>query len=213
MKDIKKIIISLTLSLIVVILVQVIWNKSVKNDMLVYMATKDIYEGEKLYEDSFVKIKVKPNSNIIGSYKLDMTGKIAACNIAKGKIIEEGDLTGKENENSNKEYEYITIEVKNISDSLAYQLKKGDYINIYYTSKGKDVNGMVKDKTSINGLDDTSTARIFENIKVIGLYDMTGNEVLEGSQFNAIMIRVKNEEALLISNIKTCGTFSISSVK
>ena len=214
MKDTKKILISLIASLLIVLIVQVLWNNLVKEDKQVYLVKKDIYKGERITDDAVVKIKVKQSSNLKSSYNLDIKDKLASVNMQQGKLLTQEDLMDYSvRDNVEEEYEYITIELKNIADSLAYQLKKGDNINVYYTSKDKDINSKIGDKTYIDGLDSTSTVRIFENIKVIGLYNSSGTEIINDGQYSAIMLRVKKEDAILISNIKAYGTFNISYVK
>lgn len=213
MKNIKKIIISFAVALLVVIVIQLVWNKFDKNSVSVYVATKDIYKGEMILKEDIKEIKVGRDSEINKYIDVEVENKIAKENIVSGKVLENSDITSKKvDESEDESYEYLTIEVKEVSDSLAYQLKKGDYINVYYTTKNKKLNSIVSKGEAIE-TDLNTTFRIFENIKVIGLYDSAGIEVDSGEQYKAIMLRVKKEEAMLVSNIKSEGTFTISTVK
>lgn len=213
MKSIKKIIISFALSFLVVIVMQLVWNKFGKSDVSLYVATKDIYKGEKILKQDIKEIKVKKNKSIVKYVNVGVENKIAKENIVSGKVLESSDITSEKLEKSDVEsYEYITIEIKDVSDSLAYQLKKDDYINVYYTTKNKKLDNILTNREAIE-TEINTTFRIFENIKIIGLYDSMGTEVSSGEQYKAIMLRVKAEDAILISSIKSEGTFTVSTVR
>lgn len=210
MKNIKKIIISFVISLIVVLIVQVIWNNFNKDSLSIYVALKDIYKGEKILKDDIKEIKVQNNSSLVKYSNIKIDNQFANENIVCGKVLESNDLTTKK---ADEQYEYLTIEVKDISDALAYQLKKGDYINVYYTTKNKELYNIANNKEEVVETDLNITFKMFENIKVIGLYDSSGIEVNEGSQYKAIMLRVEEKEAIIVSSIKSEGTFSVSILK
>lgn len=214
MKSIKKIIISSAVALLVVIVVQIIWNKLGNNSVSIFVASKDIYKGEKILKEDVKEIRVHKNSEINKYSNIKIENKIAKANIVSGKILENTDIGIEETQNNEEQsYEYVTIEVKDVSNSLAYQLKKGDYINVYYTTKNKELNSEIFNKAEKVETDLNITVRIFENIKIIGLYDTLGIEVNNGEQYKAIMLRVKKDEALILSNIKAEGTFTVSTVK
>lgn len=214
MKGIKKIILSFLVSLIIVIIIQFVWAEFGDNSVSVYVAINDIYKGEKILKENVKEIKVQKNSEISKYYNIKIENKFAKENIVSGKLLENNDLASKNVEVFEDEsYEYITIELKEVSDALAYQLKKGDYINVYYTTNNKKLNSVLTDKNKTIETDLNITFRIFENIKVIGLYDSDGAETNIGKQYKAIMLRVKKEEAILVSNIKKEGTFTVSTVK
>ncbi len=213
MKNTKKIIISFAISLVILIIIQIIFGKVFKNENVeIYVATKDIYKGEKIIESSLKKIKVQKNNNIKNYYNVDIVNKFAKINIVSGKVLENSDVVDKVNKESVENYEYITLEIKNISSGLAYQLKEGDFVNVYYTAKEKDIKGVLGEKETLSSVGDNKTIKIFENIKVEGLYDSLGNKVNE-QQYNAIMLRVSKDDAMLISNIKQEGEFNISLIK
>jgi len=213
-KSIKKVVISFCVALFVVVVVQFVWNKFDKNNVSIYVANSDIYKGEKILKEDIKEFKVERYSDISKYSNVNIESKVAKENIIAGKILEKSDVTSEKVEyNEDESYEYLTIELKDVSDSLAYQLKTGDYINVYYTSKNKKLDSVLANKEETIETELNTTFRIFENIKVIGLYDSIGVEVNSGEQYKAIMLRVKTEEAILVSNIKDEGIFTVSLVK
>ena len=214
MNNIKKITIAFLIALIVVVIIEIMWSKFGTKQTNIYVATQEIYKGEKILESDVKKISLNRVGNIDKYINSNMVGKTAKNNICANKIILKEDITEKEAEITEDEsYEYITIEVKNISDSLAYQIKKGDYINVYYTTKNRKLENLFIDKEEVIQNDLSITYRIFENTKVIGLYNTIGQEVKDDSQYNGIMLRVKSEDAMFVSNIKDEGVFTTSILK
>lgn len=214
MNNIKKITIAFLVALVLVVIIEIVWSKFGTKQTSIYVAVKEIYKGEKILETDIKKISLNHVSDISKYINNDIVGKIAKNNISSDKIISSEDITQKELElEDNESYEYITIEVKSISDSLAYQIKKGDYINVYYTTKNKKLENLFIGKEEVIQNDLSITYRIFENTKVIGLYNTIGQEVKDGNQYNGIMLRVKREDAMFVSNIKDEGVFTISILK
>ena len=80
MKNVKKIVVSLVISIFLVILLQIVWNNIVKTEKQIYIALKDIYKGEKINENELVKIKVTSNSKMSNCYNLDVINKFARKN-------------------------------------------------------------------------------------------------------------------------------------
>ena len=214
MNNIKKITIAFLIALIIVVVIEVVWSKFGTKQSNIYVAVKDIYKGEKIQENDVRKISLNTVSGINKYAENDIVGKIAKNNISQDKIVLKEDITSKKLEIEDDEsYEYITIEVKSISDSFAYQIKKGDYINVYYTTKNRKLENLFINKEQVLQNDLSITYRIFENTRVIGLYNTVGQEVKEGSQYAGIMLRVKKEDALFVSNIKDEGVFTTSILK
>ena len=214
MNNIKKITIAFLIALIIVVVIEVVWSKFGTKQSNIYVAVKEIYKGEKIQENDVRKISLNTVSGINKYAENDIVGKIAKNNISQDKIVLKEDITSKKLEIEDDEsYEYITIEVKSISDSFAYQIKKGDYINVYYTTKNRKLENLFINKEQVLQNDLSITYRIFENTRVIGLYNTVGQEVKEGSQYAGIMLRVKKEDALFVSNIKDEGVFTTSILK
>lgn len=214
MNNIKKITIAFLIALIIVVVIEVVWSKFGTKQANIYVAVKEIYKGEKIQENDVRKISLNTMTGINKYAENDIVGKIAKNNISQDKIVLKEDITSKKLEIEDDEsYEYITIEVKSISDSFAYQIKKGDYINVYYTTKNRKLENLFINKEQVLQNDLSITYRMFENTRVIGLYNTVGQEVKEGSQYAGIMLRVKKEDALFVSNIKDEGVFTTSILK
>lgn len=210
MNNTKKLIISFVISLFVVLAFKIIWNMfSSNNETEILMLTKDVYKGEKITKEDYKVIKVIGNNNITNESNVGVRSKVAKETLEEGKILNNNDLIDeKAFETSDEKYEYISIEIKDISDAVAYQLAKGQNINVYFTSReviaGQNVQNIVSD---------TKTVKVLGNKKIIGLYDSLGREVTKDDLYSAILLRVSSEEAMTISNIKDEGAFNITLIK
>lgn len=212
MKKYKKLVISLCVSLVILGVSRVIYSNITKNnEVTVKIVTKDIYKGEKIPESIIQTVKLERKNDMEKYQNIDISGKVASKNIASGKILEDEDLTNDNVKNEDESYEYVTIDIKNASDGLAYQLKKGDKVSLYYTLKDKEIT-MVSENVTSN-IEKVKTIRLFEELEVIGLFDVSGNEIKEIGQFSNIMFRVDKNDAMTIANIKNEGTFSVALIK
>lgn len=210
MKNTRKILISFMISLCIVLIFQVIFNSMFKSDnKTIYVLNKDIYKGEKITKEDLKNITVSNKLDMKDNFDINYDNKVAKENLSKGQVLSNENISNKKDlGESGEKYEYVSIEIKNISDAMAYQLKKGDNINVYFTSRdiaGKNESGSI--------VQNTKTIKVLENKNIIGVYDSSGNEVVSGDVYNAIILRVTNEEAINISNIKEEGKFNISLVK
>lgn len=214
MKKYKKIVISLCVSLVILGVFQVIYSNITKNnEVTVKIVTKDVYKGEKIPESIIQTVKIERKNDMEKYQNIDISGKVASKNITSGKILENEDLTNDNVENVDESYEYVTIDIKNASDGLAYQLKKGDKVSLYYTLKDKEINTVSSSENIISNIEKVKTIRLFEELEVIGLFDVSGNEIKEIGQFSNIMFRVDKNDAMTIANIKNEGTFSVALIK
>lgn len=198
------------ISLCIVLIFQVIFNSMFKLDnKTIYVLNKDIYKGEKITKEDLKNITVSNKLDMKDNFDINYENKVAKENLSKGQVLSNENISNKKDlGESGEKYEYVSIEIKNISDAMAYQLKKGDNINVYFTSRdiaGKNESGSI--------VQNTKTIKVLENKNIIGVYDSSGNEVVSGDVYNAIILRVTNEEAINISNIKEEGKFNISLVK
>lgn len=215
MRKTKKIIISLCISLALLCIVRFVYtNISEAKEITVKVVTKDVYKGERISESIIRNVKIDRNSDMAKYSNVDISNKVASRNIVSGKILEAEDVIDKEEQlGEDDKYEYITIEVKNASDGLAYQLKKGDTVSLYYTVKDKEINQIGSNDTVITKVDNMKTIRLFEDLEVIGLFDASGNEIKEQGQYSTVMFRVEKENSMVIANIKSEGTFSVALIK
>ena len=215
MKNSKKLIISLCISLVILGVCELIYSKTLKeNEVEIKVATEDIYKGETISEEIIKRIKIKKNSDLNKYGNVDVSEKVASRNILAGKILEEGEVSEKiDNKKDEENYEYVTIEVKNISDGLAYQLKKGDKVNLYYTVKDKQINAIEQENNIKNSIENIKTIRLIEHLEVINVFDASGNVTNDKGIYSAIMFRVTENQAITIANIKSEGTFSVTLIK
>jgi len=206
----KKILISFVISLCIVLVFQFVFNNLFKSDNeTIYFLNKDVYKGEKITKEDLKNVIVSSKLDMKDSFNIDYTNKVAKENLSKGQVLSKNNIIEKEElEETNEKYEYISIEIKSISQAVAYQLKKGDSINVYFTSR--DISS---ENTSQSIVQNTKTIKVLENKKIIGLYDSSGNEVIDNDVYNAIVLRVTTEEAMKLSNIKEEGNFNISLVR
>lgn len=210
MNKTKKILISFVISLCIVLVFQFVFNNLFKSDsQTIYILNKDIYKGEKITKEDLKSITVSSKLDMKDCFNVDYAGNLAKGNLIKGHVLSSCDFAEKEQlEKTEEKYEYISIEIKSISQAMAYQLKKGDNINIYFTSRD-----ITDENSSKSIVENNKTIKILENKKIIGLYDTSGNEVGDNEVYNAIVLRVTDDEAISISNIKEEGSFNISLVK
>lgn len=210
MNKTKKILISFVISLCIVLVFQFVFNNLFKSDNeTIYFLNKDVYKGEKITKEDLKNVIVSSKLDMKDSFNIDYTNKVAKENLSKGQVLSKNNIIEKEElEETNEKYEYISIEIKSISQAVAYQLKKGDSINVYFTSR--DISS---ENTSQSIVQNTKTIKVLENKKIIGLYDSSGNEVIDNDVYNAIVLRVTTEEAMKLSNIKEEGNFNISLVR
>ena len=215
MKNSKKIIISLCISLVILGVCELIYSKALKgNEVEIKVITEDVYKGEIISEEIIKRIKIKKNSNLNKYANVDVSEKVASRNILAGKILEEGDVLEKtDNKKDDENYEYVTIEVKNISDGLAYQLKKGNKVNLYYTVKDKQISAIGQENNIKSSIENIKTIRLIENLEVIDVFDAAGNTTKDKGIYSAIMFRVTENQAITIANIKSEGTFSVTLIK
>ena len=92
-------------------------------------------------------------------------------------------------ENYKVKKEYINIK---LNENLNYNIKKGDIVNIYYTSK---------DKSKL----------ILENIEIINSYNKEGIE--SNKNITQILIGINGDDVSIINSLKEGGLFDISIVK
>ena len=82
---------------------------------------------------------------------------------------------------------------------------------VYYTAKTKDVSNAIRDKQRLYSTNDSTglvTCLLFETVEVISTHDRTGKETKD-SIVTDILVRLNKEEAILVANLKSQGTFDI----
>lgn len=150
----------------------------------VYILNQDIKEGQNIKEEYFDIEYVKNNNFHFNNKNEEYVFK---CDLKKGQILNDTLVINKENYKVKKEY----INIK-LNENLNYNIKKGDIVNIYYTSK---------DKSKL----------ILENIEIINSYNKEGIE--SNKNITQILIGIKSDDVSIINSLKEGGLFDISIVK
>lgn len=150
----------------------------------VYILNQDIKEGQNI-KDEYFDIEYVKNNNFHFNNKNEEY--VFKCDLKKGQILNDTLVINKENYKVKKEY----INIK-LNENLNYNIKKGDIVNIYYTSK---------DKSNL----------ILENIEIINSYNKEGIE--SNKNITQILIGIKSDDVSIINSLKEGGLFDISIVK
>ena len=150
----------------------------------VYILNQDIKEGQNI-KDEYFDIEYVKNNNFHFNNKNEEY--VFKCDLKKGQILNDTLVINKENYKVKREY----INIK-LNENLNYNIKKGDIVNIYYTSK---------DKSKL----------ILENIEIINSYNKEGIE--SNKNITQILIGIKSDDVSIINSLKEGGLFDISIVK
>ncbi|MBR6688648.1 MAG: hypothetical protein IKL68_01365 [Clostridia bacterium] len=212
----KKILISAVITLVILLLsIGVLELVSNKDIVEIPIVTKDINEGDEISQNiSYIEIKLKTVekdilTNIVK--KEEIVNMVASKNISKGEILVKNKLISKENYLIKTEnLEYVSLPVKNATEGVAYRIKSGDKINVYYTAKRKLVESILKNKVKVystNKEDTMVTCLLYQNIEVVALTNNLGIEVADGTATN-ILVRITSEEILEFANLKEQGIFT-----
>jgi hypothetical protein len=116
------------------------------------------------------------------------------------KIIEGG---------ANKEK--IAIEIADEASMLAYQIKKGDKVNLYFTGKQSVLENIASKYENVLA-SNLTTIKILESEEILGIYDKDGISS-ENENFlipTSIVFGVSKENAEVINNLRNQGEFNIT---
>lgn len=217
MLNIKKILISAVISLIVIVIASFVMKLlDDKNMVLVPIATSKIEEGCVLNNIVYIQAKLKNISkdvleNVVEERELPKL--VAGCSIQKGELVVKDKVVLKEEYlDKIKGLEYISLPIKGATEGVAYKLKNGDRINVYYTAKRKSVEGILKSKLKVYSStkeESMVTCLLYQNVEVVMITNNLGVEVTDGSATN-IVVRLKSEEVLELANLKEQGVFTYS---
>lgn len=218
MNKTKKIIISLTLSLVILLIFNYILTlKSSSNFIKIPILNVDKYKGEMVSNKdiSYIELKKttqteKINENIFKIQELEKY--ILNQNVAQGELLLNGLFVSiDEKLESTENYQYVCIPISSSSNVTCSKLNNESLVTIYYTGKIKDVDNVLKDKEKIyssDSLDGLVTCKLIENVQVISKHNMTGS-TNEESVITDIFVRLTKENVMLVTNLKALGTFDI----
>ena len=218
MSKIKKILISLIISLVIVLICTGVLSLISNNEVLkVPIAIERIEEGETIKRNiSYVEIDLKDiNKEVLDNIleESELEYYIANKTIEKGELIFKRDGISREDYLiKTKDLEYVSLPIKSATEGVAYKLKQGDKINVYYTAKRKLVDSILKSKIKLYSSSNEETmvtCLLYQNIEVVSLTDNMGRTVNDGTA-TEILVRLKNDEVLEFANLKDQGVFTYS---
>lgn len=215
MEKTKRIIVSLLISLVVILTVNIITVNYAKEDYIsVSIFNKGMFKGSKVQEKDISTIQVK-KTNESAYLKQDVTqflGKTLMTDVEQGEIVFLNQFGNSEEILEKQEgYKYISIPITETSYPTCNKLRKGDKVSLYYTAKSKNISNAIKDKQRLYSnteKDGFVTCLLFDSVEVISFHDSTGKET-GGGITTSILLRLNTEDVLLIANLKEQGTFDV----
>ena len=220
MTSIKKILISAVIALIILLISTGVLNIITNKDVIqVPVLSKNLQEGLEL-DGNVIYLEIKLNGiskdileNIVK--KEELNNLVASRDLLKGEILLMDKIISKDEYLIKMEnLEYISLPIKDATEGVAYKLKKGDKINVYYTAKKRLVDGLLNNKTKVystNKEETLVTCLLEQDVEVISLTNNMGLEVTDGTATN-IIIRLPRDKILEITNLKEQGIFTYSLV-
>lgn len=213
----KKIIISLGVSLLVLLIGNYIVISFANSRYIeIPVFSEDILKGKtiKIQDITYIQVKnTKENKRILeNSLIKNFEGGVLIQDVTKGEIVTLDKFIDQENIlETDINYKYISLPISELSYPTCNKLKKGDEITIYYTAKNKAVANAIKDKQRLYSNTDSEglvTCLLYEKVEVISTHDSTGKETKD-NVITDILVRLNAEDAILIANLKSQGTFDI----
>lgn len=220
MTSIKKILISAVIALIILLISTGVLNIITNKDVIqVPVLSKNLQEGLEL-DGNVIYLEIKLNGiskdileNIVK--KEELNNLVASRDLLKGEILLMDKIISKDEYLIKMEnLEYISLPIKDATEGVAYKLKKGDKINVYYTAKKRLVDGLLNNKTKVystNKEETLVTCLLEQDVEVISLTNNMGLEVTDGTATN-IIVRLPRDKILEITNLKEQGIFTYSLV-
>lgn len=213
----KKIIISLSIALAVLFVLNYIIISFTSSDYIEIPVFKEqILKGKQIESQDLTMIQVKRTQTVESLLQTvdiaTIVGKTLIKDVSKGEVVTQEKLMDAEKVlEFNENYSYISIPITDLSYPTCNKLKQGDKVAIYYTAKSKDVTNAIKNKqrlysnTVSEGL---VTCLLFDSVEVISVHDSAGKETNE-TIITDILVRLEKEQAMLVANLKSQGTFDI----
>jgi len=215
----KKIIISLSISLVVLLVLNYFMISSTNSKYIEVSVFKQaMLKGKKIVAKDLTTIQIKKTKENeallqrVNANENDVVGKVLNVDVEQGELVMNTKvIAGNELLERDVNYNYISIPINNLSYPTCTNLKKGDKVAVYYTAKTKDVSNAIKDKQRLYSTGESSglvTCLLFETVEVISIHDSTGKETKD-SIVTDILVRLNKEDAILVANLKSQGTFDI----
>lgn len=223
--SLRKIIICLILAIVMFLLLNLISTKLFEkvNCHEIYILTKDVEEGTTLTSECYKKVEIKDNNfNTLDKDEISINqieNYIVKENCLTGQIITNTMLVHKDDYNKEKvDMEKVFIPID--SKQIIADIYKNATVNIYYTGRTSQLQDITK-KLDVDTISSTSitdsytTFSLIKEAKVIEAYDKNGNKIEStkgniATSIETISIKVDQQMALLINNIRNYGNFSIT---
>ena len=213
----KKIVISLAISLVALIVLNFIAISYTNSDYVEIPVFKEsMLKGKTVEMRNISTIQVKKTKENEMLFQSVITnsfeGKVLAKDVFQGEIVTVDKFISAEavlEENSN--FSYISIPINDFSYPTCSKLKRGDKVAVYYTAKTKDISNAIRDKQRLYSNTEREglvTCLLFDEIEVISIHDSTGKETKDNI-ITDILVRVNKDDAIVIANLKSQGTFDI----
>ena len=225
MRRLKRILVSLVISLILIVIGTLIYNSYINSNFVAaYILKEDATKGAKLDKANIMCVQIKldkKNSQSIMSYATleEINNMYSSSNIKAGDIIKLSDLSIEPGILEEDGFEYIAIPFENPEDIMGhFNISKGSKVNLYFTSKVSDASNVLttlKDKTKIystDGKDAVVTANLYSSIEVIEALDMDGQKAIN-TKISQLVFKIPKNDAVLLTNLKVYSTFSITLIE
>lgn len=220
MEKTKRVIIALTIALVFLLICNFVTTKYTSNRYVeVAVAGKDLKRGETIFSN-LSWLKVSETEYIQDLFKTTITKgdvtdqSVIATSIKRGQPIFKEDIQNKDEltgTNIKDLKQQIAIPLDGSSYSAGYMIKKNDIVDVYYTTKTKQVNLVLKDKQKIyssNDVESMVTCRLLEKVQILETYG-TGNGQSKQNIITDIILEVSEKDAMLIANLKEQGVFDV----
>lgn len=213
----KKIIISLSLALIILVIVNYIMISYTNSKYIeIPVFKEDMLKGRAVTTKNITYIQVKntaENKLLLKSAMTDVfQNGVLTQDVSKGEWVVAEKLTLETDISElDKNFSYISIPISELSYPTCAKLNRGDKVDIYYTAKSKDISNAIKDKQRLYSNSEKEglvTCLLFENIEVISVHDNTGKETKDNIVTD-VLIRLNKQDAILVANLKSQGFFDI----
>lgn len=213
----KKIIISLSIALVVLLVLNYAVISYTNSDYIEIPVFKQaMLKGKQIEAKDLEKIQVKKtkeNEVLLQTIESSsIVGKVLSVDVSQGEIATvDKCITTEQVLEEDVNYSYISIPITNLSYPTCSNLKRGEQVTIYYTAKTKDVSNAIKDKQRLysnSASEGLVTCLLFETVEVISIHDSTGKETKE-NVVTDILVRLNKQDAILVANLKSQGTFDI----
>lgn len=206
----KRIILSLIISLAILLIFNSIYSSFTKTEKLTaWMLIQDVVCGEKITSDKLKKVEIL-DEFLKDNLVYDMPDTLfATTSLKQGQILTTL-VTSTSYLEDSKDFVYIALPITTTDDAMAYRIKKGSMVDIYYTAKLKNVNEVLSEKqnatySSTDG-ETLITVKLYSDIEVVEVTDNTGTS---NDIFSQVILRVKSIDATRLISLKQFGTFTI----